>query len=236
MENNTVLPISSVIHQNNTAVNLMENGEYDAAIQRLSSCLRFCASEGTTLQSDDRLQHNRETNLDRCMLRYQSCSLPSCNDFDDCDQPYVYRQPIHIASDIESGSRGKQFIASILMFNLALGHHLMFEEQDDEIAEPYLQKALMMYELAFDLQKTNEFFDSNYIFVVAILNNVATIHLYQDERDLAKQYFEQVLSILMFVIGRRVLSGCCSGSITGYQTYSLFLELVWFFPVAAAAA
>jgi hypothetical protein len=228
MENAKVVLGSVVIFENNAAISLIESGKYQEAISRLC-CLKTFYDAGGNVQAENP-EGPKGASLDHCMAQGQK--LP-CARSDDA-KPYLYKQPIRMPPTLEYSYKGRETIASILVFNLALAYHLLFLEIG-QTSRGYssLRKAQMLYEVAFDFQK-NEYFDSNYLFVLATVNNIALIHQQLNEQKLANKCFEQVLSILMFMIdggGGRAINS--DGRLDGF--YHNLSSLENFHPGAAAA-
>jgi hypothetical protein len=167
--------------------------------------------------------------LDHCMAQGRKLPVARSDDA----KPYLYNQPIRMPPTLEYTYKGRGMIASILVFNLALAHHLLFLERG-QASKGFssLRKAQMLYELAFDFQK-NEYFDSNYTFVLATVNNIALIHQQLDEGNQANHSLEQVLSILMFMIDGDGATINSDGRLDGF--YHNLSSLENFHPGAAAA-
>jgi hypothetical protein len=163
MNANTTLQQRS-IEQNNHAIAMIENGNYDDAIIALSSALK--AYKLILDESDDMMdqQEQIKTSLDQCMAQ----SRPTCEDLDENGQ-FMYKQAIRIPVNVESHYRAGVMVSSMIIFNLALAHQLAATVSDNR--EAALRKSAKLYELSFNMQR-DEFFDSNTMFTLAVVNNL----------------------------------------------------------------
>jgi hypothetical protein len=109
----------------------------------------------------------------------------------------MYKQVIRIPVNVESHYRAAVMVSSMIIFNLALAHQLPSMVRDNR--ETALRKAAKLYELSFKMQR-DEFFDSNTMFTLAIVNNLGPIHHQLDDKETASKCFEHLLSTLMFLI------------------------------------
>jgi tetratricopeptide (TPR) repeat protein len=225
MNANTTLQKRS-IQQNNHAIVMIENGNYHDAIIALSSALK---AYKLILDESDDLMHQQEqikTSLDQCMAQ----SRPTgdyCHKHLDEDGQFMYKEAIRIPVNVESHYRAAVMVSSMIIFNLALTHQLAATVSDNR--ESALRKAAKLYELSFNMQR-DEFFYSNTMFTLAIVNNLGLIHHQLDDRETASKYFEHLLSTLMFLID------CGDGHATDFDGFLRNASTVSFQACAAAAA
>eukprot|EP00980_Cylindrotheca_fusiformis_P031315 scaffold26160_cov103-Cylindrotheca_fusiformis.AAC.1 len=199
---------SQVIFENNTAIAFIDAQEYHEAISLLSRSLKNYYSEGRDTDirpvstDEEETENSQPTKLDRCMVSRLHSSF---ND----DRAYMYDNPVRMpATLVEPTSNRRSTIASILIFNLALAHHLLsLQPRNVSKVESSLEVAMTLYELALELQTSKKFFDSNYMYVLATLNNIALIRQQQNQEKLAKKGFAQVFAILMFMMDSGVVQG-----------------------------
>ena len=227
--------INEAISKNNAAVALIETGNYKEATVHLSSVLRGLRDDIMMCNLDD-VQRNfpRTTSLDQCMVESQG---PGRFEENTGDDPCIYDAPIRMPLSLEKSCGCSNVIASILLFNLALAHHLLLhssssDESTTKNSSSILDMILLLYERAFDMQASQDvYFDQNYYFVLACVNNIAVVHRQRDQSLLSKQCFEKVLSILMFLTDNGIVNdggrldmsifyhnvtitgGCCQGAV-----------------------
>ena len=187
----------SAIQLNNVAASSLRNGDFDGAITSLSSAFRM--SKASFDREPGQLEAPAAYTIDDFM-QYQACDLDS-----EEKESYVYQRAIPIPplpSLVEAKSYGsKVTVLSIVIFNLALAHHLASMHGQQQQPEPryfLLQKATKLYELGYKLQKSNQ--RPSRLYSMAILNNLGQAHRAMNEEDKAQQCFSHLLSALMFLI------------------------------------
>ena len=113
-----------------------------------------------------------------------------------CDAtPFIYEHGIAIPSTAVPF----EVIYSILIFNSALSHQLLAQEQQDHATrQRYLLKAKTLYELA--CKASRDVVDNNVLFHFAVMNNTAAIEQQTGNRSLSERYFEHLMSIFMLLV------------------------------------
>lgn len=129
---------------------------------------------------------------------------------------FVYRYPVHIPQngivsvDFEDSKARKldeYDVNCILLFNMALAHHLAALELsvDDESPMPstsesskLFRKALKFYEMSFTLQA--DLGTLNLTQTLALVNNCASIYKRLDKAHRAKRFYQHMLTTLMTMI------------------------------------
>jgi hypothetical protein len=210
------------IQQNNSAVSLIADGDYDAAISGLSSALKTCKQ--IMGEADE---HNQpvKTSLDQCMAQSPATQAKASNE-DENDQ-YMYRQPIHIPLSIESNYQASIMVSVMIIFNLALAHQLSAVGNNKKQSK--LGKAAKLYELCFSLQR-DEHFENNVLFTMATVNNLGIIHHKLNDGETANKCFEYLLSTLMFLID------CGEGDACELDGFLRNVSILISAPCSAAAA
>lgn len=124
---------------------------------------------------------------------------------DDDATPFVYRTGILMPPSLAFDKDRDSLMSSIFLFNLALAHQLRAEttSNDAERRHSLLSKALKIYELAFKMQERGGYFNSNFLFILAILNNIGVIHQILGAPLLAKRCFGKLMSVLMLLTERK---------------------------------
>jgi hypothetical protein len=124
---------------------------------------------------------------------------------------FMFQQPIRIKSTtaafrlLPNDERSVQALIGILLFNLGLSFHLSAfgDRNDPRNYRGGLQKAVKLYERAFNLQNSVGVVHTcgSAIFFMAILNNLAHAHTMLGNYHLvAESCRSQLLSIMMFLI------------------------------------
>jgi len=130
---------------------------------------------------------------------------------------FVYRRPIFANREsIEENHYMGVTLVWILLFNLALAHHLMYlegGEMDDGNTEKekYFRKAVKLYELAYqshldstsDVDKDNCDDDDDYgslRFAVIVSNNVGQIHRVAGNTSQSEECLQHLLRVIMYVV------------------------------------
>ncbi|CAJ1968229.1 unnamed protein product [Cylindrotheca closterium] len=182
---------SQVIELNNCAVALMKQEHYRDAIVATSFALK----------------HYRE--LEMAQTLYATTN--SCNDSDSIDQcmmqtdasesqngstagEYIYEHGILIPSDAHETVN----IAAILIFNSALSHQLLARKHPGAVPQNILLKAQRLYELAYDLQDSEE----NVLFKFAVINNTAIIHKAVGNQAMLEECLDFLVSLMMLFVDR----------------------------------
>lgn len=177
--------LRSIIDLNDNTVALINNQEFKRAAAVSSLALkRYRADQASNNISS--LQ-NEDADVDQCMLFSTFDESIHC-----ADKTFVYDQGIVIPSSIADCPA----IASILIFNCALAHHLYAETMHEVDSQLHLRKAKRMYQLAHQVRDA----DHNFLFHFAVVNNIAVIEAKLGEVELSKKYFEYLMTILMLFI------------------------------------
>ena len=214
--------IEYAIQQNNTAVYLIEAGDYVSAIIHISSALHILkkSMEEVDLQHGNRPMETH-VSLDACMT--QSAAAQA----DEEEGHYMYQQAIRLPSGIEFNDRSSPVILSMIIFNLALAHQLSAVGSNK--SDLRMRKAAKLYELGYNLQRA-EHFDNNVLFTMATVNNMGLLHHKLNDRETGNRCFEHLLSTLMFLID------CSKGHVYGIDGFLRNASHVISAPHSAAAA
>ena len=87
-------------------------------------------------------------------------------------------------------------LSFIQLYNLALTHHLCALSRPNP--EPFLRKALSLYELAYTIH-VSEDVELTILQSMAIVNNLGQLHSKLNDFEKSQQCFENLLTTLMFV-------------------------------------
>jgi hypothetical protein len=177
-----------IIEQNNSAVAMLNHEEYAEAIHNFSHALRLLEKIGFFGKAVD----SRTLSLNQCMLQSHQSETSWMDGRCDTNRAYIYQRGIVIPSTPNS-----VIITPIIIFNLALAHHLKAEQSKYAGQHKcFLQKALGLYELAYSAQGNGE----NSIFRFASVNNIALIHNDLNNTEMSEKCLEHMLSELMLLV------------------------------------
>jgi tetratricopeptide (TPR) repeat protein len=225
--------IQLAIGLNSEAAAMIENGNFESAIPKLTQALTA---------STDALQGFKKSRIqcfpeERVGMRRTPTSLDECmaassqqSQADEPDQEeqgggahqykyYVFRRciPIPVSStETTVYFESPMFIYVVIIFNLALAHQLSAMERHD-VSESasllLLSKAAQLYELVFNLQQEDECMENNALFSMATINNLALVYKSLDDSENAEKCFRYLLSILMLFVG------CDGEQISGFEGF-----------------
>ncbi len=196
--NDTTIQQSVAMYQNNSAVALISAGHYDTAMSCLSNALKTYKQLIKT--NDDENPQTKMASLDSCMA--QSSAAAQGNHLathEDKSGRYIYRQAIRIPQDMQCDSQANAFVSVVVIFNLALAHHLAVGA-GGETKQHRLRKAVKLYELAFQLLQQEEHLENNVMFTMATLNNMGLAHQQLNDEESASNCFQHLLSTLMCLV------------------------------------
>jgi tetratricopeptide (TPR) repeat protein len=196
---------------NNEGVSLIESGLYDEAIVEFSKGLTL-VKKILALQGDDQAD---EAAADSKMTSAEPASQSPAYHFhkmqepkttNECwdqeevlsDEPFIFRAPLYIQSRVTDHTSFTYYVESsfMLLYNLALTHHLSALSGDN--TQKSLRKALVLYELAYTIQTTEDI-QLTVLQTMAIANNLGLIHSALKDEEKARQCFQHLLSSIMFL-------------------------------------
>jgi hypothetical protein len=114
---------------------------------------------------------------------------------------YIYRKPIHVSPhSMQEGHSMGVTLSLIVIFNLALAHHLVAVQNN--MCRRRLQKALQLYELAYQLQleEKHEQQVNSLRFTMIIANNLGEIHRTVNNRSKHMMCLQHLLSTIMYLV------------------------------------
>jgi tetratricopeptide (TPR) repeat protein len=203
------------IQQNNAAASLIAAGEYNAAIKELSFALK--AYKQIMTEADNEITQPVKTSLDQCMVQSLAVAdspKASRHANENEDQHYMYRQAIHIPlQNIESTYQASAMVSSMIIFNIALAHHLSALASNIHQSTKF-HKAVTLYQLADNLQREAQL-ENNVLFTMAAVNNLGVIHHRLEDNKRATACFQYLLSTVMLLVDRGEAEVCC-GELDGF--------------------
>ena len=198
---------------NNEGARLICKGQYDRAVSTFSKALstvkQMVADQNSiagnrdqedTAMLDSTSAYSSETIS--CMEAAESSSSPeeanSCED--ESSHCFIFRKPLvmTLLDADECGDRTTVAkLSAIIMFNMALSHHLSALTHHKNTTQ--LHAALVLYEHAYVLLQ-NEQVDICVLYNLALSNNLGQVLKEMKHQPEARQCFEQLLSILLCLV------------------------------------
>jgi hypothetical protein len=208
--------IQKAISLNNIAVYMMEAGSFKSAINNLYHSLKpFRDVSSSSEQQENETVRQRRSNLSIHQYMINSSSLErgttsTSMDVDDDEeqQHFLYNHGIRIPGTImDINYQECTLISCIVVFNLALAHHLYAEQVDKRSGtHQELLKAKELYEISLKMHRdistihgldNEDCDDDDILFLLAIFNNLGLVHQQLQNNEKSGQCFEYVLSTLM---------------------------------------
>lgn len=221
------LDFNDTVKKNNEAVSLIKYGLYEQAITLLTNALTFNRKLLTKPSGDDKEQASLDQSqrtlepqmtLDQCLIGSRDDSSLAWNDHEFGLSPYIYREGILMAQRPHISYQAIEIFSTIIIFNLALAHHLTASQDN---ATPWkLLRAYKLYNLALHLQRKEDPKNNcNVLFTLATVNNMAIIQFDIDESKISYvASFEYLLSIVLLLFARGEGYGC---SLEGFHTNAI---------------
>ena len=206
---------------NNRGVQSIEDGRYDRAISTLVRALKLseqvadeaaCPCRHCTLESS--------MAVNQTVPRVMQCSPTTLkkktfkSELDGSDHGkggYIYRKPIRVSpKSMQEGHSMGVTLSLIVIFNLALAHHLSSLERrcatlsQAATAARKLRKSLQLYELAYQLQLEGRHDINNLRFTMIVANNLSEIHRYYKNYAKHELCLQHLLSTIMYLVDCRV--------------------------------
>lgn len=203
---------SSIIAMNNRGAREIACDDFHSAIEHLSHALhssRTCARNP--------LDNFNQATFDISVLMEEGYNamkaameaeelVPSLQRITPSD--FIYSSPISVPDSafLVPGLRTEVAISSIVIFNLALSHHLLAIQtkllNPKQHTTALLAKSMKLYELAIQLQQQDAAISSancSKLFILSLLNNLGNIYRLLGN-EVASQYcFQQLLSLLLYL-------------------------------------
>lgn len=142
---------------------------------------------------------------------YLKPTSPSIDNGDDNSQ-YIYDTPIRFPQGFDSSNCDSSFVSCIVVFNLALAHHLAAISGDTAAAQQQIDpqtmliRACHLYDVCFQISCSCKSLRQSILFRLAVANNLGVLYHHHYHRDLLNnnndaaadnKWFEYVLTTLM---------------------------------------
>jgi tetratricopeptide (TPR) repeat protein len=192
---------------NNEGARLICKGEYTRAV---STFLEAMSTVKQMLADDNSICRSRDEDTEMDSTCEYCSEIVSCMDAESSSSPeeaasyedesshcFVFRKPLVMSLHAdECGDRTVAKLSAIMMFNLALSHHLSALKHHKNATK--LHTALLLYENAYLLLQ-NEQVEICVLYNLALSNNLGQVLKAMKHQPEARQCFEQLLSILLLV-------------------------------------
>jgi hypothetical protein len=236
---------------NNKACFLMKNGWYDDGARTLMKALRVAMNTSAEVHTRSMEQDDADSILSQtsqveaCMPEGEAIKMDEYSEMcmmqdrveANCQSSYLYTEPVYL-SEVPRRSSGEESIASlsfIIMFNLALCHHMKGVSNEDEaLSQRMFAIAKRLYELTFQMQAQDS--EINLLLTSALLNNLSLVHKALGNGHEAEQCNQLLLSTLLLLVDMGGLTPQESAiyDLTGFLGNVMHL-IVTQSPVASAA-
>jgi hypothetical protein len=221
------------IHLNNHAAFCLQVGDFLSAIDSLS--IAFRAAKGVFHPSSSCCEDDLQNfSLDHLIITKYDQHEEIGSD----DEEYIYHRPIvipPIPALIHSESPASKIaVMSVIIFNLALAHHLHgIADPDPSSNLTRFAKAAKLYEIGFKLQASQN--DGFNFFSMAVLNNLGQVFRAVGQEEKAARCFSHLLSTLVFLVERHGGNDHSIACVDGFFRTTSHLVLTGKEAAAAAA-
>jgi tetratricopeptide (TPR) repeat protein len=219
---------------NSRGAALTENGQYQEAVSVLNKALEIFQQMmnecDNNVVEQPRQPDQAAMSLDQCMK--QIIRAPPL-----AEGYFIYDSPLCIMNDnlsnkgtADAWQQTTTIDSAIIIFNLALSLHLGAIKMlsSPQTRFNLLKKARHLYELVYQLEQEIE--EENFRFMFAVMNNLGHVLKCLQEPQCSTKCFEQLLSILMYVVDRSPKGASSSaeevGEMDGYLRNTSHLVLV----------
>jgi hypothetical protein len=199
----------TAMSHNNEGISHLEKQNFEAAAKSFSkglSLIKRVLSSGEWDDLTSKVFRDSSSQITPVCQFYKLQGLDSSMAVDDEEERpdslgqegFVFKEPIMILPqplDIPGYSYFVK-LSFIQLYNLALSHHLCALQKPNQ--EPFLRKALSLYELAYTIH-VSEDVELSILQSMAIVNNLGFLHRRLDNEEKANQCFDNLLTTLMFV-------------------------------------
>lgn len=211
---------------NNGGANCIECGDYSSALHYFSSAFHSCKVNAKKLNFNVEDLHGISRIMSVTTIDNPLIVMDDWMDVaDECEldenRNFFYNEPIHIPRlDLKRGHKRrsydgnkKDFLVSCciaISFNLGIAYHNQAITRSDlppHDIEQILRKSLKAFQYSFKLQRTKcGRASQSTFFYMAVMNNLGILHQKLGEVQNARQYFERLLSVLIYTMSRTNVS------------------------------
>ena len=195
--------LEDVIAQNNATVAFMQSQDLPSALNSSMSVLdlqRMLTRSSSMNRSSS--SPSITACLDRCVY-YSGIDRIVSLETSSTENKFIHRQGILLPP--EAGIfLPPEAITTIVIFNAALVHHFVATQIDCVNKEDMLQRALRLYEFAYESHNMDE----NVLFQFIVINNIAAIQHDSGNVEAARECFDYLTSLYMVFLDQQERS-CC---------------------------
>ena len=199
----TAYDVNRMIAMTNHGARCMDVGDFQSAIECLTQALHFSKYSMRDDSSESRIIFDLSTLM---VDGYQTMRTVA-DDHPESSSSSVYSSPIRIPEHVfqSPGLHTEVAISSILIFNLAIAHHVCSQKlQEEPLRHAFLTKATSLYELAVRLQEEDcarmraptQF---SKLFILACLNNLGHAYRCLGQEESYQSCSQRLLSVLMCI-------------------------------------
>ncbi|CAJ1931640.1 unnamed protein product [Cylindrotheca closterium] len=190
---------------NNTAAHQIESGDYDKAIKTLNNALRLSRADFRQSQTSHLFM------LEACLSYSQNLSTQQAAAVGEGDENssnnsnssnknglVIYQQALRVPSEYMSHPMGR-ILPLLVMYNMALANQLksLKETNDDKQRRVLLNRALKLYELAYQWQSKEE--HKSLRLNMILVNNIGDIHRRVNNKTKFQRCMQQLMRTLLYV-------------------------------------
>jgi tetratricopeptide (TPR) repeat protein len=198
------------LEMNNYGAKYMEKRQYDKAISAFCKALKLAAKH----IADDGEEGccSEDAGLKWCLAHQKRPTVSIFYSSEDLEENwdsdlFVHAQPIFIAEHTARRMMTHSCMTSIVMFNLALAHHMKALASTSRGGaqrsqnQQELFKARKVYQLCHIMLRDMHIEDAGVHFMIMLLvNNVGQINIVLKAHEEARRCFEQLLSLQMLLL------------------------------------
>jgi hypothetical protein len=194
---------------NNQAVADIGDDRFDEAISSLTMALKrihLVMSGDIIMVTDSAMATRKETDGEQDSprdFRFEFLACGSCSFLTSgrLSSRSMFRDPIHLSSTVfDCESEHCEKLACVIVYNLALAHHLRaMEEQNETSRQSLIRKALALYEHARQFLVGQDM-DVSVLHSMAIACNLGHIHHMTGNDPASQMYFQHLLSAILYVV------------------------------------
>eukprot|EP00526_Cylindrotheca_closterium_P015164 CAMPEP_0113636252 /NCGR_PEP_ID=MMETSP0017_2-20120614/18923_1 /TAXON_ID=2856 /ORGANISM="Cylindrotheca closterium" /LENGTH=251 /DNA_ID=CAMNT_0000547119 /DNA_START=66 /DNA_END=821 /DNA_ORIENTATION=- /assembly_acc=CAM_ASM_000147 len=200
-----------LVETNNSAVTMLENGDFEPAISTFARALNLARTIMTKNQERAKAKALAAVSFDQCMERSRMNRLRSVKNQHESEkchrkdgsQAFMYNTAMQVRySDLPPTTfESHVFMSVVLVFNAALAYEMAGDQllQEGLSNVIFVRKSIKLYRLAYNIYHEETIGASPY-FCMAIVNNLGL--LYQENHcvEKADKCFQHLLSTLMFLV------------------------------------
>jgi hypothetical protein len=198
-------PFEKTITFNNAGAKHLERGDYSRAVRSLTVAFHSFKKtynknkKALPEENESSLSEQQQFNIDEWMRKMPSCSNgeEEVSDSNDDALVLVYHHPIRIPDNMEISLASYGLLSTAITFNLSLANHLWAIETKNNDT---LRTAARLYEYGFSLERIRGRFSVSPFFIMAILNNLGSIHRLMEDKEKSTKCFRQLLSTLLYLV------------------------------------